>query len=680
MILAYLGSGALLAGLVMGAFSALLSFWAGWRENRAMVQVGRRAFYASAAMIALAAVALEVALLTHDFSIAYVTEHSDLSTPTALVAAAFYGGQEGSLLYWALVLAVLGSVSLVASSALGERLAAYAAGVMAAIVTFLLVVLVLVASPFDLLSTTPPDGLGLNPVLRDGGMLIHPPVVLAGFASFAIPFCFAAAALLAGRSDAAWIAHTRRFALMAWALQSTGLVLGMWWAYHVLGWGGYWGWDPVENVALMPWLATTAYLHSSQVQERRGRLRAWNFGLVMLAFLLVVFGTFIVRSGVVSSVHTFAISAIGPWFFGFLSVSLVFSIALLAFRAGSLGSKGQAAPAVSREGAFVLQNLLLIGVIAVVFWGTVLPLVSGMLGQERVVGVTYYERAAGPLFVVILALMAAGPLLPWRAVASPVLRAFRWPVAAAAMVLATLLIYGVRSLPALLALPLAAAAGGLIALLIAGVRSPAALIAIPLAAAAATTCLVEYWRMGVKVQRSWRGWSEGATAVLRRRRRYGAYLAHLGMVVLVVGIAGSHFWQQQKDVTLTPGEHVSIAGYTLIYAGAEQRQLADHTELVGAMRLGDQVLQPARASYAGLGGQSLTHVAISSTPVADVYVILAGMNDDGSASFRIFVNPLVAWIWAGGAIIILGIILGNVGDRQRASDLAVARVRSAVPV
>jgi len=638
----------------MGGFSALLSFWAGWRENAVFVQVGRRAFYASATMILLAAAVLEAALLTHDFSLAYVTEHSDLSTPTALVAAAFYGGQEGSLLYWALVLGLLGSASLVASSDLGLRLAAYAAGVMAAILSFLLVVLVMVASPFDLLPAAPPDGLGLNPVLRDGGMLIHPPVVLAGFASFAIPFCFAAAALLAGRSDAAWIAHTRRFALMAWALQSAGLVLGMWWAYHVLGWGGYWGWDPVENVALMPWLATTAYLHSSQVQERRGRLRAWNFGLVMLAFLLVVFGTFIVRSGVVPSVHTFAISAIGPWFFGFLAVCMIFSIALLAVRAGTLASHGRPAPAVSREGAFVLQNLLLIGVIAVVFWGTVLPLVSGMLGQERVVGAPYYERAAGPLLIAILALMAAGPLLPWRAVATPVLHALRWPAGAAVLALAVLLIFGVRSIPALLA--------------------------IPLAAGAAATCLTVYWRAGLKLRRSRLGLSNAAVAVLRKRRRYGAYLAHLGMVVLVVGIAGSHFWQQQKDVTLKPGDQVSVAGYTLTYTGSEQRQLADHTELVGAMKLGDQTMQPARASYAGLGGQSLTHVAISSTPVADVYVVLAGITADGSASFRIFVNPLVAWIWAGGAIIILGVVLGNVGETRRASDMVAARVPTAVPV
>jgi len=652
-VIGYLGAGALLAGLVMGGFAALLSFWAGWRENATFVQIGRRAFYASAAMIVLAAALLEFGLLSHDFSLAYVTEHSDLSTPLPLVAAAFYGGQEGSLLYWALVLGLLGSASLIASSRLGLRLAAYAAGILAAIETFLLVVLVLVASPFDLLSITPPDGLGLNPVLRDGGMLIHPPVVLAGFASFAIPFSFAAAALLAGRSDAAWIAHTRRFALLAWALQSTGLVLGMWWAYHVLGWGGYWGWDPVENVALMPWLATTAYLHSSQVQERRGRLRAWNFALVILAFLLVVFGTFIVRSGVVPSVHTFAVSAIGPWFFGFLFVCLVFSIGLLAFRAGSLSSTSRPAATVSRESAFVLQNLLLIGVIAVVFWGTVLPLVSGMLGQERVVGVPYYERAAGPLFVVLLALMAAGPLLPWRHAGSSVISALRWPLAAAGIVLAALLVAGVRSVPALLAIPLAAAAG--------------------------TTCLVEYSRMGLKLRRSRRGWAQAAAVVVRKRRRYGAYLAHLGMVVLVVGIAGSHFWQQEKIVALKPGEQVTVAGYTLTYTGAEQRQLADHTELVGTMRMGDQTLEPARATYAGLGGQSLTHAAISSTPIADVYVVLAGLNDDGSAAFQIFVNPLVIWIWAGGAIVILGVVLGNVGERRRAFELQVARAASPQP-
>ena len=643
MILGYLGAGALLAALVLAGFSALISFFAGVSENPTFLQVGRRAFYAAACMTLLSAVALEAALLSHDFSLAYVTEHTDMSTPTALVAAAFYGGQEGSLLYWAVILGILGSASLVTSAALGGRVAAYAAGILAAILSFFLFVLAVVASPFDLLAVTPPDGLGLNPILRDGGMLIHPPVVLAGFASFAIPFSFACAALLAGRNDAAWITHTRRFALLAWCLQSAGLLLGMWWAYHVLGWGGYWGWDPVENVALMPWLATTAFLHSSQVQEQRGRLRLWNLGLVIGAFLLVVFGTFIVRSGVVPSVHTFAISAIGPWFLGFLFVCLVFSAALLVWRANA-SSPGRQAPAVSREGAFVLQNLLLLGVVAVVLWGTVLPLVSGMLGAERVAGAPYYERAAAPLFAAILALMAVGPLLPWRHAGRETLRAMRWPAAASLVTLVTLVVAGVRSAPALVAIPLAVAAGA--------------------------TVLSEYVRAARK----------NPQTILRRRRRYGAYLAHLGMVVVVIGFAASHFGQQEKDVSLQPGQQVTVAGYTLVYTGVEQRRLADHSELIASIRFGDRTLEPSRATYAGLGGQALTHVAISTTPVADVYVVLAGTNDDGSASFRIFINPLVTWIWAGGVVIILGVALGNVRERSPALELARRRIPVTLPV
>jgi cytochrome c-type biogenesis protein CcmF len=427
----------------------------------------------------------------------------------------------------------------------------------------------------------------------------------------------------------------------------------MWWSYHVLGWGGYWGWDPVENVALMPWLATTAYLHSSQVQEMRGRFRAWNFTLVIVAFLLVVFGTFIVRSGVVPSVHTFAVSAIGPWFLGFLFACLVFSTCLLAFRAGTLGSRGEPAPPVSREGAFVLQNLLLVGVVVVVLWGTILPLVSGMLGLQRVVGAPYYERAAGPLFVAILALMAAGPLLPWRAAGLPTLRALRWPAATAAVVFVVLVVAGARSVPALLA--------------------------IPLAAAAAATCISVYARAGLRARRSGRGWPGLVMLARRKRRRYGAYLAHVGLVVVVIGIAASHFWQQEKDVTLVPGQQVTVAGYTLTYTGSQQRILPDHTEIVGAMRFGDQTLQPARATYAGLGGQALTRVAISTTPIADVYVVLAGVDAGGAASFQVFVNPLVSWIWAGGAIIILGVLLGNLRERRTAVAPVARPATSPVP-
>jgi cytochrome c-type biogenesis protein CcmF len=644
LILGYVGAGALLAGLVLAGFSAVLSFWAGARGAAVFIAVGRRAFYGSALMTLLAGVVLELALLTRDFSLAYVVEHTDLATPVALVAAGFYGGQEGSLLYWTLVLGLLGSASLAAAGRLDAKVAAFATGIMGTIAAFFLFVLAVVASPFDLLAITPPDGLGLNPVLRDGGMLIHPPVVLAGFAAFAIPFAFACGALLAGRTGAEWIAHTRRFALLAWSLQTAGLLLGMWWAYHVLGWGGYWGWDPVENVALMPWLATTAYLHSSQVQERRGRLRGWNLGLVMLAFLLVVFGTFIVRSGVVPSVHTFAVSAIGPWFLGFLGLCMLFSAVLLVARAGAAPERAARAPEpVSREGAFLLQNLLLIGVVAVVLWGTVLPLVSGMFGLERVVGAPYYERAAGPLFAVLLALLAVGPLLPWRHVSRPSLRALRWPAAVGAAALVVLVAVGIRPL----ALDLAFA----------------------LTAAIASTVAVEIARV------VWRR----PAALLAHRRRYGAYLAHLGLAVVVAGVAASQFGQQEKDVTLAPGQSVTVAGYTLTFTGSEERDAADHTEFVAAMRFGDRTLEPARATYAGLGGQSLTHVAISTTPLADVYVVLAATGADGSASFRVIVNPLVTWIWAGGAAVILGVVLGNVGQGAVAAELARRRVAATLP-
>src|SRR5919201_3053244 len=429
MLLAELGAGGLLAALALSGFAAIVSAWAGLHSLPLLARVGRRAFVASALAVFGAAACLETAFLTHDWVIAYVAEHADSMTPWPLLAAGFYSGQEGSLLYWTLVLTGVGSLALLGQGS--DRLAAYATAVLAGLSAFFLTVLVFVSSPFTLLGFIPANGAGLNPLLRDGGMLVHPPFLLAGFASFGIPFAFAVAALLAGRADAGWIASTRHLALLAWGLQGEGLTLGMWWAYHVLGWGGYWGWDPVENVALLPWLASTAYIHSAQVQERRSAFRAWNFGLVILSFLLAVFGTFVVRSGVVESVHTFAVSSIGPWFLGFLCVAVVFSGALLALRSDLLRSDRPIPAVVSREGGFLIQNLLLVAIAVAVFWGTILPLVSGLFtGQERVVGAGFYQRVTGPLLLALLFLLAAGPLLPWSRAGRPWLRALRLPALA----------------------------------------------------------------------------------------------------------------------------------------------------------------------------------------------------------------------------------------------------------
>jgi cytochrome c-type biogenesis protein CcmF len=633
MALADLGSAFLLASLALVAFSAGTSVVAGRRGDPLLAAVGRRAFYAGAAGLLAASVTLLVALLSRDFTLDYVFEHTDRSLSTALTAAAFYGGQEGSLLYWALLLALMGSVSLAASAATSVRLTAYAGAVLAGIVGFLLVVMVFVASPFALLPVTPTDGLGLNPVLRDGGMLIHPPFLLAGYSAFAVPFAFAIAALFAGRTDQAWVAHTRRYALVAWGLQSVGLTLGMWWAYHVLGWGGYWGWDPVENAALMPWLATTAYIHSAQVQERRGTLRAWNFGLVIAAFLLTILGTFLVRSGILPSVHSFAVSPLGPWFFGFLVACVAVSGAALARRSGQLRSSERVEAAASREGAFLAQNVLLVALTGAILWGTLLPLISGMTGRELVVGAPYYERAAGPIMLAVLALLAVGPLLPWRRVSGGWLRLLRWQLAAAALVLA-----------ALLAL---------------GVRQPVALLGLPLVAAGLATCAAEYGRGAAFAGRLARPWPLAAARVMaRNRRRYGAYLAHAGMLLVAAGLIGSHVWQQTRSVTLAPGQSVTVGAHTLTYDGMEARTAGDHGELDARLTSGDATLEPARLTYASLGGQAVTRVAIESTPLDDLYVVLAGADGRG-ATVTVYVNPLVTWIWVGGALLIAGVLLGN---------------------
>lgn len=650
MILAQAGSGLLLAALALTSFAAATSLWGARGGDPMLGWVGRRAFSASAGCVAAASAVLLAALLGHDFSLAFVAEHTDRAMPASLVAAAFYGGQEGSLLYWALVLSVLGAVSL-APVGLPASLRAYATAVMAAILGFFLVVLVFVASPFQALRPVPSDGLGLNPLLRDSGMLIHPPFLLAGFSSFAIPFAFAIAALLDRRWDAGWLHRTRTLALLAWGLQTVGLALGAWWAYHVLGWGGYWGWDPVENLALLPWLASTAYVHSVQVQERRGTLSAWNFGLAIVSYLLAILGTFIVRSGVIQSVHSFAVSSIGPWLLAFLVVSVAVSGLVLVARLPLLRTQPAVESPASREGAFLLNNLLFLAIAFAVLWGTLLPLGSGLTtGRQQVVGPSFYERTTGPLLLALVALLAVGPLLPWRRGGN------RW-------------LSNLRA-PGLMAL------GALVALLAAGVRDVPPLLAGPVLAAAATTCMMEFVRGGRFASRLPGSWPAAAARLaVRNRRRYCAYLAHLGLVIAATGIAASHFWQQERQVVLQPGQRVVVGTYQLTYVGTETAPAADAVVYTGELRLGDERVEPRRFVYPSLGQQARSEVAIRSTPLEDLYVVLAGINPDGSAAFLVFLNPLVTWVWLGAGLLVYAVWLGNAGSAPRLPAPAASRER-----
>src|SRR4051794_17679735 len=442
-----------------------------WRAHE-LIASGQHAAWAVFGLITAASVTLIVAFAVHDFSLRYVWEHSSRAMSLDLVLAAFYSGQQGSLLYWAWTLALFTAVVLWQQRRPGSHrvFMPYVVAVLMVVEAFMTLLLGFVATPFEALPRPPADGVGLNPLLYDEGMRIHPPMLLAGLMSWSVPFAFAIAALARGKLGNEWMAFSRRYAMVAWVILGLGNLLGAWWAYHVLGWGGYWGWDPVENVALMPWLLGTAFIHSIQMQERRGMLKAWNVALIMVAFFLSIFGTFVVRSGILASVHAFALSAIGPYFLTFLGLAIVGSLALFFWRLPQLRSDNQLDSLLSRESSFLINNLLSLGITFAIFWGTISPLVAEAVAAQKVsVGPPYFKQVAGPLLGALLLLMGIGPLLPWRR-ASP------------------------EQLKHSFMIPVGASLGGLLILLIAGVRDPFALLGFGLCLFVVGTIFQEFMR------------------------------------------------------------------------------------------------------------------------------------------------------------------------------------------
>ena len=642
-----LGVIALILALGFAAYTLLAAVLGAARAFPPLVTSAKRGVLAVMFCLLLASAALAISFLSHDFGVVYVADQSNRSMPWYFVAAAFYSGQEGSLLYWALMLSVFSSIFIFTSRRAPAALVPYVIATLMGIELFFVLTLVTVSSPFVRFPHAPADGAGLNPLLRDPGMLIHPPTLLMGFMSFSLPFAFAVAAMITGRLDSEWLRSIRRWTLAAWSIQTAGLLLGMWWSYHVLGWGGYWEWDPVENAALFPWLVSTAFLHSTMVQERRGMLKIWNLGLVIAAFALSIFGTFEVRSGLISSVHSFAYSPIGGYFLAFLCVVVLFSLGLFIFRLPKLRPEQEFDSVVSREGSFLLNNFLLVGITAATLWGTLFPLISQSFGHvSETVGAPFYNQVDGPIFVALLLAMGVGPLLAWRRTALHAL----W-----------------RNL---LTPTLLAAACALI-LPLAGVRDVAANIGFTVCAFTAGAILYELWR-GMRVRHK-HGEPYPVALVLliqRYRRRYGGYIVHLGLILLAVGIIGSHAFQQEHDANLTSGQAVTIGDYRLVFFGNADTTYPDVETIAAQLQVWhngqlEDFIYPARNFYPNFQNEPASAISITTDNLTDLYVFLADWQGPSQASFRVFLNPLVPLIWCGGLLMLFGGIICWWPERRR---------------
>lgn len=595
----------------------------------------RHAVHVVTGLLLVASGALVYAFLTRDYSVFYVFQNTRNSQSLLYTWTAFWGGNAGSLLFWATGLGIFTSIALTLHWRSQYRLMPMVMAVLMVIALFFLLLLNFVASPFKRLDFIPLDGRGLNPLLQDPGMAIHPPLLLTGYMSMSIPYAFAMAALLSGQLDAGWLRATRRWTLAAWGILSLGLLFGSWWAYRVLGWGGYWGWDPVENVALIPWLAASAYLHSAIITEKRGMFKVWTLVLVILAFGLSIFGTFIVRSGVITSVHSFAQSSIGPWFFAFLGTVLIVSLAAVVYRLPQLESRYRLDGLLSRESGFLFNNLLLISLVFVTTLGVLFPMLSELVsGVQITVGPPFYNQVNGPLLLALMLLMGIGPLLPWRRATRAQLWArFRWPVAL-----------------------LGVSLGGLLVVL----RSFWPALGFAVAAFTAMSVIQEYVR-AISARRAVTGepWLQATGRLVSRARgRYGGYLVHAGLVFIAFGVVGSQFFKLERGVTLAPGETAAIGRYQLTYLALEERRTPAERVVTARLRVERNgalwtVLEPGKRFLAGFEEQPTSAIAIRSTLLEDLYVVLTGWDENG-ASFFLFVNPMMIWIWLGGLVLTVG--------------------------
>ena len=632
-----LGRLAVCLALLCALTSVIVSVRGALTRRGDLVRTGEHAAYAVFGLVALAVVILLRALLTHDFSLEYVAAYSSSTLPTNYVFAALWGGQKGSLLFWSFMLSLFATIVQIQNRERNRELMPWVTATMMTVAVFFLGLVTFITDPFERLPNPAFEGADLNPLLQNYWMMIHPPSLYTGYVSASVPFAFAIAALATGRLGDQWIRSTRRWALFSWFFLSLGNLFGAMWAYEVLGWGGYWAWDPVENAAFMPWLVSTAYLHSVMIQEKKDMLRVWNMVLVLLTFSLTIFGTFLTRSGVISSVHSFTQSGLGPFFIGFLLLVLLTAGGLVVYRLPELRTAGTIESFFSREAAFLFNNLILVGIAFAVFWGTVFPVLSEWVrGVKITVGPPFFNRVNAPLGLVLLVLMGIGPVIAWRrATPRNLWRAFAWPVGAALVAGVVLLVGGIPF-------------GGAWFAFVAGVF-------------ALGTIVQEFWR-GVRARQAML--HESAPRALGRlvgknRRRYGGYIIHVGIVSIFIGIAASSVFRVEAQQTMKAGDEMRVGRYTLRYDRIESQEdghVARTAAVLPVFVDGRQIdtLMPEKRFYKK-PKQPTTEVANRSTLREDLYVVLGSYDPQTQlVTIQAYVNPLVVWIWLGGLILALG--------------------------
>jgi cytochrome c-type biogenesis protein CcmF len=642
-----IGSGALLVALTLAVYGAVVAALGARRGRPALVESAQHAALGVFVLVTASLLLLIYAFLTFDFSVRYVANNTNLGTPFYYRITAVWGALEGSIVLWAWMVSLYTLIVILRHRTSARELYPWVLTVMLGIVAFFLLVMTVPAPVFARMLPIPADGRGLNPLLEDSGMITHPVALYLGFTGFTVPFAFAIAALVSGRVGDFWITTTRRWTILAWYFLSLGLLIGGWWSYHVLGWGGYWAWDPVENAAFMPWLTATALLHSVMISERRRMLRLWNVSLIILTFSLTLFGTFLTRSGVIASVHAFSQGSIGVFFLSFLALVVLTALALVAWRWDALGAQGELDSVISRESAFLLNNVLLVAATFTVFFGTVFPLLSEAVRDVKVsVGAPFFNQVNVPLFLSLIFLMGVGPLIAWRRASIENLkRNFLWPVVVGIVAAAVLRLLGVGSFVVLVSL-------GLTAFVMA-------------------TITVDL----VRATRARRSMGERMLPALggllrRHNRRYGGFIVHLAVLVVAVGVTGSQTWSVHTETTLKRGEQTELGGYRIRFDGLRESQESNHGKVTGTFtvlngRAAGTVLQPAKKFYPQ-EQSPIAYVDYRLGLIDDVYLVLGDFARDGtSATVKFQVNRMVSWIWLGGVVLTLGTGLAVLPERRK---------------